>query len=46
MDNLSTNILVGIDVIKPKGIVLNLQRNVITISTYDILEIPILIRTK
>ena len=46
IDNLSANVLLKIDVIKLEGIILDLQYNLITISAYNALEVPISTRTK
>lgn len=46
VDNLSANILIGIDIMKPEGMVLDLARDIMTIGSCQDLEVPISTRTK
>lgn len=46
VDNLSANILIGIDIMKPEGMVLDLGRDTMTIGSCQHLEVPISTRTK
>ena len=46
INNLSAKILVGINIIKPEGIILDTNRDLAIINSYGSLEIPISIITK
>ena len=46
VDNLSTKVLIGINIIKPEGITIDLGKDIIKVSTCDDMEIPINIITK
>ena len=37
IDDLSTKALIGIDIIKPKGIILDISKDLITIGSYNLL---------
>ena len=46
VDNLSANALIGIDIMKPEGMVLDLQHDLITIASCNNLQVPISTQTK
>ena len=46
IDNLSTKALIRINIIKPEGIILNTNKDLIIISSYNLLKVPISIIVK
>ena len=46
VDNLSANVLIGIDIMKPEGMVLDLPRDVLVVGSCEGLEVPISTCTK
>ena len=46
VDNLSVKTLIEIDIIKPEGIILNINKNITIIDFYNLLEILISIVIK
>ena len=46
VDNLSANALIGIDIMKPEGMMLDLQHDMMTVGSCDDLQVPISTRTK
>ena len=46
IDNLSTKALIGINIIKPEGIILKTNKDLIIISSYNLLEVLIYIIVK
>ena len=46
VDNLSANALIGIDIMKPEGMMLDLQHDMMTIGSCNNLQVPISTRTK
>ena len=46
VDNLSANALIGIDIMKPEGMMLDLQHDLMTVGSCNSLQVPISTRTK
>ena len=46
INNLSIKALIGIDIIKPEGIIIDLNKDIIKVGTYEDIEVSIVINVR